>query len=693
MFSISIFLAAAAMHTAAELGPAIERHEPGERPFDVTVCITCPPWQNRGSFYARDKTGCIELHTFPGDWKKIQPGDVFRLKGTTKHVRNRIGVVHADCEDAKFIRHEDATPPLEINAHDFLSGKHLFQFIRLQGVMRNVFRDEIDPEYIYFIIECGDERVFAVFATDKDVKAVSQRMLGAKVAVTGCCSRDADSRTYSDYFINLSSLDSIAIIEHGKDDPFAAKSIADTAALTPKDITVLGRRCARGLVLAAWSKDKVLLKMENGWPILVRLSGGQLPSAGDWIEASGYPDTNLYNIILMQSVWRKCTPGRRIETKPTAISPSQLKVDSAGRPCLNAHMNAKPVAMSGTIMRIWHGRDGETMFALDDGAHSVDVIGGAGVRLQGIAEGCKVQVSGICAMEADVWRPNSIIPKITDISVVVNDANDIRVIETPPWWTPGRFLLAIVILSAALLLISAWNITLRVLVARRSRQLLKSEIAKADAELRIDERTRLAAELHDSVAQNLSGVSLQIDAAMMLAGGERDSTLAKRLKLASTSLKSCRVELRNCLWDLRNQALDEHDMKSAIEHTLSPHIGDTHLFVRFDVPRSVIADNTAHAILRIIRELVSNAINHGKARTVKIAGSCDGRHIMFSVKDDGCGFDPGTVPGMRQGHFGLPGIRERIRKFNGTIDIDSSPGAGTKVSISLERPQKEGKRK
>ena len=688
MLPFSILLAATMIRTAAELAQATERYEPARRPFDITVSITRPPYRERYRFYAMDDTGAVELNTFPGDWKKVRTGDIYRFKGITDRLANRVGVVHANCLRAEFIRHGEATPPSEISIHDFLSGHHLFKFIRLQGVMCNIFRDEIDANYIYFIIESGDERVFAVLCSDADVAEVSKNLLGAKVSVTGCCSRDTDSRTYCDCYVELASLDSIAVLEHGKDDPFAAKDISDTATLTPKAITVLGRRCARGKVLATWSKDKILLKTEKDWPVIVRLSGGPLPPVGEWIEASGYPDTNLYNINLMQSVWRKSAPGPCSDLPPATIAPSQLKTDSAGRPCLNAHMHAKPVTMQGTVRRIWQGRDGETVFALDDATHSVDVACGAGVSLAKIAEESKVQVTGICIMEAEAWRPNSIIPKITDISVVVSDAKDVKVIEGPPWWTPGRLICAIVALTAVLLVIMAWNMTLRMLVARRSRQLLKSEIAKADAQLRINERTRLAAELHDSVAQDLSGVSLQIDAAARLVDGDRDR-LAKRLELASIALKSCRVELRNCLWELRNQALDEPDMKSAIAHSLSPYISDAHLAVRFDVRRSSISDNTAHAILRIIRELVSNAINHGKARNVKIAGSIDGRHILFSVRDDGCGFDPAQAPGMRQGHFGLSGIRERIRKFNGTIDIASSPGDGTKISISLERPATE----
>jgi signal transduction histidine kinase len=63
--------------------------------------------------------------------------------------------------------------------------------------------------------------------------------------------------------------------------------------------------------------------------------------------------------------------------------------------------------------------------------------------------------------------------------------------------------------------------------------------------------------------------------------------------------------------------------------------------------------------------------------------------MSFSVKDDGCGFDPGSVPGPEQGHFGLLGIRERIEYFNGELEIESSPGSGTKIRVSIDTEEYE----
>ena len=96
-----------------------------------------------------------------------------------------------------------------------------------------------------------------------------------------------------------------------------------------------------------------------------------------------------------------------------------------------------------------------------------------------------------------------------------------------------------------------------------------------------------------------------------------------------------------------------------------------------------------HTILSIVRELVVNAIRHGKATHVWIAGEHHNGRITFSVRDNGCGFNAALAPGPQDGHFGLQGVRERVNEAGGSMDIASSPGDGTKVTISIkiETPQ------
>ena len=154
-------------------------------------------------------------------------------------------------------------------------------------------------------------------------------------------------------------------------------------------------------------------------------------------------------------------------------------------------------------------------------------------------------------------------------------------------------------------------------------------------------------------------------------------------------LDSCRTELRRCLWDLRGNALEEPDLSLAIRKTLDPIIGDCRLFVRFPVSRARLTDTTVHTIICIVRELCSNAVRHGHATVVRVAGCADGAMLKFSVEDNGVGFDPTACAGPAEGHFGLEGVRERAGRLCGTVSVASARGQGTKVRVAIAASQQQ----
>ena len=160
--------------------------------------------------------------------------------------------------------------------------------------------------------------------------------------------------------------------------------------------------------------------------------------------------------------------------------------------------------------------------------------------------------------------------------------------------------------------------------------------------------------------------------------------MADYLDSADRMLRSCRTELRRCLWDLRNDTLDEPDFSRAVAKSVMPVSGKAALHVRFSVRRSRLSDSTAHAILSICRELVANAVLHGRAESIRIAGEAKDGAINFSVRDDGCGFDPAARPGQAEGHFGLDGIVERVKRLDGTFSINSTHGKGTRITVTVK---------
>ena len=278
---------------------------------------------------------------------------------------------------------------------------------------------------------------------------------------------------------------------------------------------------------------------------------------------------------------------------------------------------------------------------------------------------------------------NGAFTRLNGFSIIPRSTADITILRHPPWWTTGRLLAVIGALVALLVAILAWNLSLRILAEKRGRKLFHEQAAHLQANLKVEERTRLAVELHDSISQTLTGIALLVDSAAR-ANADGNTGAGRFLDTVRQMLASCRRELQGCLWDLRSRTFEEKDLAEAVSRTITPNVGNAKVFCRFNVPPRLLTESVTHSVLRIIRELVVNAVRHGHATSVRIAGEYQGGTLRFSVADNGEGFDAYATPGPAQGHFGLQGIRERLNDFNGHMKIRSVPGKGTKVSVSME---------
>lgn len=198
------------------------------------------------------------------------------------------------------------------------------------------------------------------------------------------------------------------------------------------------------------------------------------------------------------------------------------------------------------------------------------------------------------------------------------------------------------------------------------------------------ERTRIAREIHDNLAQEMLGISVQLEVVARTMPSTAD--VAKgHLDRVRLQVRHGIAEARRYVWDLRSHALDNADLPTALSETArrltsnSPKQIETKVQVSGTfrpLPRPV-EDN----LLRISQEAINNAVNHAEAQTISVTLSFDSSSVQLIVKDDGRGFDQATV--KTNGHFGLVGMRERATRIGGTLNVVSNPGHGTEIVVDV----------
>lgn len=675
-------LAAVVLHTADDYRAFVGGTEPcAEFQITGTVAYVLNPTQfvldeGRGRLLIRNKADM-----------PVCAGDRVRAAGTITHfmpgdhaARTVWNSLHA--ESVRPCGKGTVPPPLESSPSLVASGRHYLHEVRLVGHVEDIVPDDADPRWMIVSMREGGDTVLVPLPAGPDYAD----LVNARVAVTGLCMfNNGSARRQSGWSIVMRGRARVEVLATAEAETMCVPRLLADQPCGPNAIAALGPRQAVGTVLAVWSAS-FLLADDLGFILRVETKNGRPPPTGARVRAVGQPETDLFRINLSRAHVRILeAQSANAATPAPPLGASDIYAVQGGHLAFQMGNLGRAVAVCGRVRALpIPGVDGSRMTLSCDGIEIPVDATACPAAFDRLAPGAKVAVTGILVFESENWSPAKPLPRVTDMFVSVRSPADVVLLSAPPWWTISRLLFLTGGLVLLLCGVLFWTCSLRALAERRGRALADAAIGRAETELRIGERTRLAVELHDSIAQNLTGAVLEIRTARRGCQMLPPDVLG-HLDIALKTVDATREELRNCIWDLRNRALEEADFESAIRMTLEPVCAEVPVKIRFRVPRERFSDTTAHAILSIVRELAGNAIRHGKATSVSIAGAIEGGRLLFSVKDNGCGFDPESCPGQEQGHFGLQGVRERAKAFGGTVRIVSGR-EGTRVSITVSMP-------
>jgi signal transduction histidine kinase len=207
-------------------------------------------------------------------------------------------------------------------------------------------------------------------------------------------------------------------------------------------------------------------------------------------------------------------------------------------------------------------------------------------------------------------------------------------------------------------------------------------------EERVNERTRIARELHDTLLQSFHGMMLQFRAVYNLLPS-RPAEAREILEGALDEARQAITEGRDAVQDLRESAIEANDVAEALT-TLGEELKRGEINQNFELlhievqgtPRDlhpIIRDE----VYRIAGEALRNAFRHAQSHRIEVEVRYDKRQLGLRVRDDGKGIDPTVLKEGRTGHFGLPGMRERAGRIGGNLEVWSELESGTELELTV----------
>lgn len=471
----------------------------------------------------------------------------------------------------------------------------------------------------------------------------------------------------------------IEVKESAPHNPFVIPSFAINRIASPDvSANLLHRLKVTGAV--TYRDQDMLVVQDQTGGARVFGSGTSDVRVGDRVEVVGFPNQEGDAVTLRESVVRNAGEAHPPE-------PIEMMMEGV----LEDRLNCWLIRLEGILLD-QKSRQGQQLLELQNGQRVFQALlaEGAG-QLKSLPVGSRVAVTGVSQLQLAGLSPTAATgsdhPLVATLDILMRTPDDLVLLERPPWWTWRHTATVGAVLVAILIAAVGWIRSLRRRVAQRTSELqvamgrLQNE---TEVSATLAERERLAAEIHDTLEQGLSGIMMQLDGADARLANDA-SGARENLEMARSMVQFSRAEVRHSLWNLESQLLKDGDLGAAIKEiarqmsagsstNVTVEVSDS----RFDLPAAI-----EHHLLRCTQEAISNALKHSGAKHIRVTLAYRADQVELEIADDGSGFDSSRVLTGPGKHLGLRNLRSRARKMKGQLDIASDSQNGTTVRLTV----------
>jgi len=630
--------------------------------------------------FIRDDTGSVYFppRNFPdGPVARCRAGDLIEIEGITARGRFAPHLIHgASPPRVKVLGHPGLPEARRLAPQDLANPAHHSERIEIVGVVRGYGRER-NKLRLDLSTSSGSFRAVLPVLWRTDASPATN-WLGAVLRLRGVHgSLFNENRELAGLRVFVAGMDDVTVEDPGEAS-FAERPIRPVVELLRFHGQTSPRERVAGVV-TQFEPGRGLFLQDDTGPLWVQTPQREPLPPGTRVDIVGYPGTRDGQPVLRDGFVRALGPG----TAPPAV-PVSVAEAFAGE--FHGHL----VRVQGKVVDRFV-QPGNHLLLLNEAGltYAARLIEPDSTRLLELPErGSVIEVEGVALNEfvpvTGLASDDPVRHQSVSLQVALRTPGDLRVLQPAPYWTTERLQWLAGGVMAVLLLAVAWIALLRRQVARQT-ALVETKVARETLQ---EERARLARELHDTLEQELTGISLQLDAASDTLPDSPD-TARRALHHAQALLKHTRSEARRSIWDLRASVLENGDLVSALRETLRQFHGGngtTEIVVTSDGSPRPLPNRLENNLLRIASEAVTNAVKHAAARRIIVHVGFAPDAILLRVEDDGRGFDATTALCLDSGHYGLLGMRERAAKLGGQLTVTSAPDRGTRVEVRVHFP-------
>jgi len=656
-------------------------------PVKVCGVVTFAYRGNSGEFVIEDASGGLYIDASDPSWAGNTPpvGSLVEITGVTGE-GGYAPVLKA--RSVKILGQAPLPVARPVTANQLLTGRFDCMRVEVRGIVIHVVsQNGKKPESANISLELVGEfgRVTVVARESGGIAPAD--LIDAEVIVRGVCFPFFNERAeVAGVRLNMPSAREIEITQPPPAKPFSTP-LVKMERLQPfsPNGTNFHRQRIRGTV--TWvNPGKYLYLQEGNRGVRVNLAEEFPVNIGDRIDAVGFPSVSTRFVEWQQAVIRKI--GEAAVPAPVAITPKLVLFPAVRVQDRAANdWDGRLITLTGRLTRIETLKTGARQLFIDSDGYGITALlewPDQGRTIDALRPGSRISTTGICVVDYSKTWPIRFFAGPSEMRLLPRGPTDIIVLEAASWWTPLRLRLALGAIFAILLASLVWARSLRRQVVKRTAALASETRARRDAEVEFDatlrERERMAVDLHDTVEQALTGVSYQLVVAEALHESEPKRSM-QHLELAQQLLAQSCEEVRRSVWNLRAQSLNGRNLAEVLRDVSAGLSTRNPVQTRVSVigGEQELPDFIAGHLLLLAQESMTNAIKHASPENILITLEFEQNSVELRVHDDGSGFEPGNAPGLAEGHLGLQGMRERMKRLGGVVKVESSPGQGTTV--------------